>query len=264
MIYIKSYCYSKHELPFIIAQLQESYDYIEKYYLAEFNRTHTGLEKEYVMESELEKIPSCLRDKLEYIKYDVSDICDNFYNNENMIHAINEPIQRNMILNKIPFKDDDIIIDVDCDEIIYKSSYPEIIKVSNPRSLKMHLMFFKENWLWKDKTFRSASVYRFGNLQLRNIIKNIKIYNTRDISNDLDNNFNGVHMSWIMSLDDMVKKLHSYSHPMYRKYADKEVLRDAIENKKYIFNESIKFDIKELDWNDKRIPEYFRIKNENE
>ena len=45
MIYIKSYCYSKHELPFIIAQLQEGYKYIEKLILYEYNYTHTGCEK---------------------------------------------------------------------------------------------------------------------------------------------------------------------------------------------------------------------------
>ena len=45
MIYIKSYCYSKHELPFIISQLQEGYKYIEKLILYEYNYTHTGCGK---------------------------------------------------------------------------------------------------------------------------------------------------------------------------------------------------------------------------
>ena len=30
MLYLKSYCYSIHELPFIIANLQEGYNYIDK------------------------------------------------------------------------------------------------------------------------------------------------------------------------------------------------------------------------------------------
>ena len=45
MIYIKSYCYSKHELPFIISQLEESYNYVDKVCVYEYNYTHTGKKK---------------------------------------------------------------------------------------------------------------------------------------------------------------------------------------------------------------------------
>lgn len=42
-------------------------------------------------------------------------------------------------------------------------------------------------------------------------------------------------MSWIMSVDYMINKLHSYSHPEYRKYADKELLTKAIQENIYIY-----------------------------
>ena len=38
MIYLKSYCYNKHRLAFIIANLIEGYDYIDKL-LYEYNFT---------------------------------------------------------------------------------------------------------------------------------------------------------------------------------------------------------------------------------
>lgn len=45
MLYLKSYCYSKHELPFIIANLDEGYNHIDKLILYEYNVTHTGKTK---------------------------------------------------------------------------------------------------------------------------------------------------------------------------------------------------------------------------
>ena len=45
MIYLKSYCYNKHELAFIIANLMEGYNFIDKLLLYEYNFTHTGIPK---------------------------------------------------------------------------------------------------------------------------------------------------------------------------------------------------------------------------
>ena len=68
-------------------------------------------------------------------------------------------------------------------------------------------------------------------------------------------------MSWIMPVDYMIKKLHSYSHTEYRKYANKEVLTKAIDEKKYIFDLKRKFDINEIELNDSRIPIYLQKDN---
>ena len=66
MIYIKTYCYSKHELPFVLANLSEGYNYIDKLILYEYNYTHTGLKKKYNMEEVLHLIPDNLKEKLYY------------------------------------------------------------------------------------------------------------------------------------------------------------------------------------------------------
>tara|TARA_R110001599_G_scaffold231655_1_gene430914 strand:- start:316 stop:516 length:201 start_codon:yes stop_codon:yes gene_type:complete len=57
-----------------------------------------------------------------------------------------------------------------------------------------------------------------------------------------------------MSPKEMVYKLHTYSHPRYRFCADEDLLTDAIENKKYPFDSSVDFNIKELSVDDKIIP----------
>ena len=61
-------------------------------------------------------------------------------------------------------------------------------------------------------------------------------------------------MSWCMSPEDMVFKLHTYAHSKFRKYADVNVLQQAIENKKYIFDSKTNFEIEELKNNSELIP----------
>ena len=124
-LYLKSYCYSKHELPFVIANLQESYPFLTKLVLYEYNYTHTGVKKEYHMEKVLHLIPENLRAKLHYQKVDITNYVEYAYENGPLIHQVNEPIQRSWMFNDSNFKlqDTDIIIDHDIDEIIYQSSY---------------------------------------------------------------------------------------------------------------------------------------------
>jgi len=52
----------------------------------------------------------------------------------------------------------------------------------------------------------------------------------------------------------MIFKLHTYSHPRFRKYADLNVLQKAIENKEYIFDSKTNFEIEELKNNSELIP----------
>ena len=59
----------------------------------------------------------------------------------------------------------------------------------------------------------------------------------------------------------MITKLKSYSHPEYRKFSDKDVLKKAIENKQYIFDKNRKFEIEELKLDNKKIPNFLKNKN---
>ena len=61
-----------------------------------------------------------------------------------------------------------------------------------------------------------------------------------------------------MTPEEMVYKLHTYSHPRYRFCADKELLEKAIENKEYPFDPDVDFRIRELDNDDEVIPECLR------
>ena len=267
MLYLKSYCYSQHELPFVIANLQEGYKYIEKLVLYEYNYTHTGIKKNYEMEKVLHLVPENLKDKLYYKKVDITNYVEYAYKNGPLIHRVNEPIQRSWMFNDYNFnlQDNDIIIDHDIDEIIYENSYPNLIKELNkkkrPLSIRLNQFFFKHNYLWTNCNFSSPTIYKYSMVKNNNRrVKGIKIKNLRDLGQKT-NNIYGCHMSWIMPVDYMIKKLHSYSHPEFRKYANKELLTKAINEKKYIFDLKRKFDINELKLNDIKIPKYLQKKN---
>lgn len=267
MIFLKSYCYSKHELPFVIANLVEGYEYIEKLVLYEYNYTHTGVKKEYEMEKVLCNVPKNLRDKLYYKKVDITDYVEYAYENGPLIHRVNEPIQRSWMFNDSNFQldDNDIIIDHDIDEIIYKGSYEKLARElevkQRPLSIKLHQFFFKHNYLWLDCNFSSPAIYYYRMVKhSKQNIKGLKIKNLRDLSQKTSTIY-GCHMSWVMPLDYMVRKFHSYSHPEYRSFADKTRLAKAIKEKKYIFDPKRPFNIDELPFDDPRIPVYLQREN---
>ncbi len=262
MIYLKSYCYNKHELAFIIANLIEGYDYIDKLLLYEYNFTHTGIPKNYELESLIKNIPLYLQSKLYYKKVDLSDYIEYAYENSTLIHKINEPIQRSWVFNdpNIIFNDNDIIIDIDIDEIIYKASYIPLIKEleekKKPLSIRLNQFFYKNTYLWTNLNFASPAIYKYS-MTGNKIIKGLKIKNFRDVETKTTNIY-GCHMSWVMPIDYMLKKLYSYGHPEYRHFCNKEILEKAVEEKKYIFDINKPFNIRELNINDPRIPKFLQ------
>ena len=54
-------------------------------------------------------------------------------------------------------------------------------------------------------------------------------------------------MSWVMPIDDMLKKIYSGAHTKYHHLGKREILEKAIEDKKYIFDLKRPFKIIELD-----------------
>ena len=58
-----------------------------------------------------------------------------------------------------------------------------------------------------------------------------------------------------MTPEEMVYKLNTYSHPRYRFCSDIDLLKKAIENKEYPFDDNIDFNIIELEEDDVRLPE---------
>ena len=265
MIYIKTYCYSEHELEFIKAQLVESDGFVDKVVVYEYNVTHRGDSKPFRLADLLAELPPDLKKRLIYRPINIDEITVKT-NDAKLIHEINEPIQRSYFFNDSQFsiKRHDIIFDVDVDEIVYARYYPILIFAARylpiPIGLKLNQFFYRKNYLWRDANFKSPAVYRFGSIanKARVLNETFKFFHQRDLKLHFPMRC-GAHLSWIMPTEMMIRKLKSYSHPEYEKYAVTEVLEEAIKNKEYVFDTNRSFHIDELDWSDPRIPSVFRV-----
>ena len=82
MIYLKTYCYAPHEIDFVIANLKECYDHIDKMIVCEFDIHHTGVKREFEYRDLKERVPEELRDKLDYHACEVFDITARAYEDE--------------------------------------------------------------------------------------------------------------------------------------------------------------------------------------
>lgn len=249
-VYLKTYCYAPHEVEFIEANLRECYPYIEKMIVCEFDINHTGVRREHIFRKMKEGIDPKLADKLDYHACSVYDHTVEAYNNEQAIHDINEPVMRSWFTKLYNFDDDDIILSVDADEVIMGDKIPYIIdevKKYGAVSMKMRQFFYKKTYLWRGKDWLSPTAALYG------VINPKYPNNWRDVGKHTEH-YVGSHFSWCMTPEEMVHKLHTYSHPVYRFCADLDLLKDAIENKKYPFDPNTDFDIEELSASDERIP----------
>lgn len=255
MIYLKTYFYVEHEIKFLKMNLEESYDYIDKFIICEFNRTHTGMPRKFLNKDEIIKtLPQDKIDKVLYLQCDISKMTVEAYNNEQAIHSINEPVMRSAFMKLVDIKDEDIVISVDADEIIYRDSYKEILSgVEKENCIKINLnqFFYKINYLWENKDFIAPTAAKYK------VFKNNFPCNWRYQGKLLDGK-HGCHFSWCMTPEEMIYKLNTYSHPRYRNCANKKLLEDSIKNKIYPFDKKVEFKIKELPRNHIIMPKCLR------
>lgn len=254
MIYLKTYCYAPHEVDFIVANLRECYDYIDKMIVCEFDINHTGVKRELEYSNLKELVPSDLSDKLDYHACEVHDITARAYENEAAIHSVNEPVMRSYFTKLYDFADSDIIISIDADEILYKDMIPYVLEQVRQQGvirLKLRQFFYKTTYLWKGKDFVSPIAAYYGAI-------NPKFPNNWRDAGNITQEYVGCHFSWCMDVEAMIHKLDTYSHPRYRFCANRELLENAIANKEYPFDNNVNFDIQELRSDDELIPRSLR------
>jgi len=239
-------------------KLIESYNHIDKFIICEHNRTHTGQPRDFIFENHRDEFPKELMDKVIYLPCDISEHTVEAYEDEDAIHNINEPVMRSCFMTNLSFDDEDIIVSVDADEIIYRQSWEYIISEVEKKELvrlNMHQFFYKFNYLWEGKDFTSpiASKYK--------VFKHQYPCNWRDVGQILSKKV-GCHFSWCMTPKEMVYKLHTYSHPRYRFCADETLLKKAIKDKTYPFDENVDFNIREIELNDEVLPTCITIQSQ--
>ncbi len=246
--------YVPHEVDLVIANLEECHQHIDKMIVCEFDVYHTGEKRDFQFQSLKSLVPGHLRAKIDYHACHVYDFTERAYDDEDTIHRINEPVMRSYFTKLYTFSDDDIIISVDADEILYGEKLPYVLERVDSNgtvALKMRQFFYRPTYLWKNKIFRSGSATKYGGIPVK------FPFNWRDMG-VLTDDFVGCHFSWCMDTDAMIHKLHTYGHPRYRFCADKTVLDAAIRNREYPFDPTVPFDIEDLSIDDERIPKSIR------
>jgi len=255
MTYLKTYFYAQNEIEYLIYNLMESYQHIDKFIICEFNRTHTGHPRDFIYQNCAKNFPKELIHKITYLKCDISSESIFADRDENATHKINEPLMRGYFVKCLPLMDDDIVISVDADEIIYSESYPEIIssvKTHDAVLLSLHNFYYKKTYLWKNCTFNAPTAAKYS------------FYKYKYPANWRYDGFLlpqkvGCHFSACMDIDSFIYKLQVYSHPQYRHFANKDILIKAIENKEYIFDKTVKFEIEEKIMSDPIYPRSMRV-----
>ena len=165
----------------------------------------------------------------------------------------------------IILNDEDIIIDIDIDEIIYKDSYIDLLselnKANKPISINLNQFFFKNNYLWSNLNFNAPAIYKYK--MVKKINKKVKGIDCKyqRYCNQKTSKIYGCHMSWVMPIDCMIKKIYSGAHTKYHHLGKKDILEKAVKDKRYIFDLNRPFHILELDIHDSRIPRYLQKDN---
>lgn len=261
MKYLVTHFYSKNELPFLKLNYLEGNNYIDKFVFVEFNYTKIGNKKNFVNlndtfnNDELKKIL--------YFKVDLTDkikLCvDNNEKSKEIMSTYNEPLFRSYFTNLVNFNDDDIIISVDADEIVYNNAYPKIFKEMETKDLillKMYSLYYRLDYL-SNQTWSSAIVakFKYGNtIYNKNKFGLTKFPQWRKahcIDNKLITNFYcGAHFSWCMTINEMINKFNCHGCGVsinFKNLSSVDILESAVKNMKYIFKSKPNLKIRKID-----------------
>lgn len=243
MIYLKTIFSSAHEVPYLKLNLRESWNQVDAFIICEYNFTHTGEPRPLIFKNFETQFTPEERKKIIYIGADLTPYIKSALHNSSLAHE-NERLMRGYFVKEINLANSDIVFSVDADEILFAHQYQPILErfgiFTRAQKLQLHQFFYKINYLWENNIFIAptaacASYYKHRYPgQWR--------YDGR-----LYPHIAGVHFSWCLSVDDMIKKLHRYAHQSdYAPLANADVLEDAIKNKKYPFDPKVDFKIKVL------------------
>lgn len=244
MIYLKTIFSAPNEIKYLKLNLRESFPYIDKFIICEFNRTHIGSEREFIFEKYWDKFTPEEKEKIIYIKGDIANSTIFSTTDNNIIHNVNEKLIRGYFASQIKFNNSDIIFSVDADEIIFGSEYSSIInklKWWRPAiKLPLYQFYYRLNYLWENNKFIAPTVCLAWYYKFRYPA------NWR-YDGWLYKKYAGCHFSWCLNIEDMISKLGYYGHHKdYKHLADKNILENAVKNKTYPFDPSVNFKIRVL------------------
>ena len=241
-IYLKTYFYAPYEIKFIKLNIKESLRYVDKVILCEFNKTHLGIDRNFIFKQYSGCFSKDELDKIIYLECDLSNLIVKADNSE-QIHK-NENLMRGYFESQMELNKNDIVISVDADEIIFSQNYNKLIdqiSIFRPAlKLQLNQFFYRINYLWENERVVAPTIAR------------VDYYRGRfpgqwRYDGHLYPEVIGDHFSWCMTTDEMIRKMMAYGHHYdYQHLMKKEILEEAVKSKTYPFDEDRDFKIREL------------------
>ena len=220
--------------------LEELYSICDDFLITEANITHTGELRDFkcgeILRSEL------LKDfpKAKYIQMDMRSARIPWDNTSESSHKNEQEIRNGWRKYYPDVRSRDIVISTDADEVLYGKPIAHIVKLMNlwhgkPMSLTLtlnqFLYFINQNW--EDCDFYGPVICHAG--YYLNQSEPQWRYGGRRIKRPL-----GCHFSWVMTADEMLEKILTYSHRVENeKVAKIDILIDARESGKYLFGDDM-------------------------
>lgn len=258
MVYIKTIFSEEYELKYIKLQLHESFGYADDVIVTEYNYTHVGKKREFCFQKALENgyFTDAEKERIIYLPIDVTQEVYKIdelgtLTGEQMHY--NEQLFRGAFVKEMKLNDKDIIISVDADEIIYRRCYEKLLyKMKHDLRgllfpskvcfcMKLHQFYYRPDYYWENCEFIAPSICY--------AVRHKKDYPAQwRYEGKLIDGYCGCHFSWVLTVEDMVKKLNNYAHnDLYHSLANKDLLVAAIRNKEYPFDPEREFNIREVD-----------------
>lgn len=253
-VYAKTIVSSEGELPFVLMNISELEDLVDEFLVCESNITHTGEIREFDFLHKFEEELRITSAKVRTIKMDLGGFTKPWNNSSERLHE-NEQEIRNGFTRYLSLNEDDIVISMDADEVIHGNRAKKFIRLLNrkffPRTsyvLRLHMVIYKISYNWINCNFQAPVICRAKHF-LKVDSPQWRYSGSRTIFKS------GTHFTWLMTPSEMVGKILKYSHRKENeKFADQNVLRIAIQDKKYPFEPDRPFRIIERKLNSRIYP----------
>jgi hypothetical protein len=247
-VYLKTYVYSPHEVKMVRLNVRESFPYVDRFIICEYNRTHLGTPRDFIFDQYLHDFDEGECKKIIYLPCDISQVIHPATTNE-QIHS-NENLMRGYFTTQVDLHQNDIVVSLDADEIIFGRTYDKLISqigyFKQAIQLRLHTFFYKINYLWQDEIFTAPTIARVSYYKH-------KYPGQWRYDGEVFPQMAGSHYSWCLPVEEMINKLQVYGHHFdYGHLAKRKVLEQAIQNKTYPFDPGRKFQIRVLNINEER------------
>ena len=209
-IYLRTIFTDKDEVLYIISQILELYEVVDKFIIIEPGFTHNGEKRNKIGDQSFKDLLKEKYKKVDYIFYDISKRIIKAENSKIPFH--NEKITRNAFYKYYEFDSSDIIICTDADEILYESYVKKIIeKLNRPFGLFRAFAPACHQFMFNDQL--QAQNFLFYGPCIQKAFRKKSGFPTKwrnDGYDDLE--IGGCHFSWCMKPKALINKLNSWAH----------------------------------------------------